>query len=383
MTAKHTGHASVRGNVEALIDPGEATIAGILKNAGYRTACIGKWGVGHPPPPKDPHRNGFDLFFGYLSMWHAHNYYPEFLWKNRVKVPLGNVVQHPADYYMEGQGELTGLAIEKVEYSPDLFTREALSYIENRDSKKPFFLFLAYTIPHANNEALRFGEHGMEVPDLGIYRDKEWPDDEKGKAAMITRLDRDVGRILDRLVELDLAGSTLVIFSSDNGPHREGGVDPEFFDSNGSLRGIKRDLYEGGVRVPMIAWWPDRIAAASICDHVSAFWDVLPTLAELVGASIPDNIDGISFLPALMGREQPDHDYLYWEFHEGSSKQAIRKGNWKGVRVSPSDPIELYNLTTDIGEEENVAARHPGIIEEFERILSDARTDAEVWPLKD
>jgi len=382
MTGKHTGHCTVRGNVDFLIKPDELTIGKALKQAGYSTACIGKWGIGHPPPPDDPHKNGFDHFFGYLSMWHAHNYYPDFLWKDGKKVPLRNVVRHPEKHYKPGQESLVGLASEKVEYSHDLFSQAALEFIEEQDG--PFFLYISYTIPHANNEASLYNEHGMEVPDYGIYADEDWPEPEKGKAAMISRLDGDVGRILAKLKQLGLDDNTLVIFSSDNGPHKEGGITPDFFDSSGPLKGTKRALYEGGIRVPTIARWPGKVAAGGDCDHISAFWDVLPTFAELAGAPEPEGIDGISFAPALLGQAQKEHEYLYWEFHEGgSSKQAVRMGDFKAVRLAPSRPVELYNLKYDIGEENNIASNHPDIAAKATEIIEKSRTGADVWPLKD
>ncbi len=382
MTGKHVGHCSIRGNVEVLMGPNEMTLAKLLKQVGYSTACIGKWGIGHPPPPEDPFNNGFDYFFGYLSMWHAHNYYPEFLWKNGKKVQLKNIVKHPEKHYQKGQEKLTGLVIEKVDYSSDLFTEDALSFLEKQT--KPFFLFLSYTIPHANNEAVWFGEHGMEVPDYGIYKDQDWPEPEKGKAAMITRMDRDIGIILSKLKKLGIDDNTLVIFSSDNGPHKKGGIDPDFFYSNGQLKGYKRDLYDGGIRVPLIARWPGKIKSGSDSDHISAFWDILPTFAELTGAQIPSDIDGISFLPTLLGKksQQKQHEYLYWEFHEGSSKQAIRMGDWKAVRLAPSKPFELYNLKSDIGEQNNIADKHPDIIAKVKSILANVRTDEKQWPLQ-
>lgn len=381
MTGKHTGHCTVRGNVDVLMKPDEATVAKVLKEAGYATACIGKWGIGHPPPPEDPHNNGFDDFFGYLSMWHAHNYYPDFLWQSGEKVPLRNVVQHPAKHYKQDQEGLVGLASKKVDYSHDLFSEAALTFIERRNG--PFFLYIPYTIPHANNEAGQFGEHGMEVPDYGIYKDKDWPEPEKGKAAMISRMDRDIGRIVAKLKETGLDEKTLVMFSSDNGPHKEGGIKPDFFSSSGPLRGIKRDLYEGGIRVPMIARWPGRIKAGGQCHHVSAFWDILPTFAELAGARAPAGIDGISMAPALLGKPQKQHEFLYWEFHEGNSKQAVRMGDWKAVCVAPSRPIELYDLKSDIGERNNVANAHPEIVAQAKGIFATVRTDADLWPLND
>jgi arylsulfatase A-like enzyme len=386
MTGKHTGHCTVRGNVDVLMRPEERTVARVLKNAGYSTACIGKWGIGHPTPPEgpqSPHGFGFDHFFGYLSMWHAHNYYPDFLWKDGEKVQLRNAVQHPERHYKPGQESLVGLASEKVDYSHDLFSQAALDYIEGHKAG-PFFLFLPFTIPHANNEASLYNEHGMEVPDYGIYANKDWPEPEKGKAAMISRMDDDVGRILARLKQLGIDENTLVIFSSDNGPHKEGGVNPDFFDSNGPLKGTKRALYEGGIRVPTIARWPGKVEAGAECDHISAFWDVLPAFAELAGAPEPQGIDGISFAPALLGRQQKKHEYLYWEFHEGrSSKQAVRMGDFKAVRMAPSRPVELYNLKTDIGEESNIAGRHPEIAARATEIIEKSRNGANLWPLND
>jgi len=381
MTGKHTGHCTVRGNVDVLMKPDEITVAKILKKSGYTTGCIGKWGIGHPPGPDDPHKNGFDHFFGYLSMWHAHNYYPDFLWKNGEKVTLQNIVQHPEKHYKKDQESLVGLARKKVDYSHDLFTRDALDFIEKKD--RPFFLFLSYTIPHANNEAGNYGSHGMEVPDCGQYQDEDWPEPEKCKAAMISRMDSDIGRILKKLKELGTDENTLVVFTSDNGPHKEGGITPDFLDSNGPLRGIKRDLYEGGIRVPMIARWPGKIKTGSVSEHISAFWDILPTFAELAGVQPPKDIDGISMLPAILGKPVTRHKYLYWEFHEGSSKQAIRMENWKAVRLAPSKSIELYDLSSDIGEENNIARKHPEIVAEVEAILSKVRTDENTWPLND
>ena len=200
---------------------------------------------------------------------------------------------------------------------------------------------------------------------------------------MISRLDGDIGKILAKLKQLRIDENTLVIFSSDNGPHKEGGVNPDFFDSNGPLKGIKRDLYEGGIRVPTIARWPGKVKAASRCDHISAFWDILPTFAELAGAEEPKGIDGISFAPTLLGKPQTKHEYLYWEFHEGSSKQAVRMGDFKAVRRAPSRPIELYNLKSDIGEDNDIASRHPEIVARAEELFDKSRTDVDIWPLKD
>jgi arylsulfatase A-like enzyme len=381
MSGLHTGHARVRANSRVLMEQGDVTVAEILRCAGYARAAIGKWGVGHPPPPGDPARNGFDHFFGYLNMVHAHNYYPEFLWRNGQKVVLeGNEL---AERYRD-KGE-QGWSFRQETYSHDLFTDEALAFVElNRE--RPFFLYLAYTIPHANNEGGRHIGNGMEVPDYDVYKGKDWPEPEKGKAAMITRMDRDIGKLFAKLRALGVDKDTLVMFSSDNGPHREGGIDPKFFDSSGPLQGIKRDLYEGGIRVPLIARWPGKIKAGSVTDHVSAFWDFLPTCAELAGQEPPANSDGISMLPTLMGwpERQKRHEFLYWEFHERGGKQAVRMGDWKAVRLNvnknPDSPLELYDLRKDIGEKHNIAARHPDVIRKIEDYMRTARTDVAKWP---
>lgn len=381
MTGLHTGHAYVRGNKEAKpmgqlpLPEGTVTIPKLLQARGYRTGLIGKWGLGGPGSSGTPNRQGFDYFFGYLCQRHAHNYYPEFLYRNDQRVPLANKVASDRD-------DGAGVATEKVEYSHDLIADEALQFIE-RNRQVPFFLYLALTIPHANNEA---GRAGMEVPSYGPYADEDWPEPQKGHAAMITRMDGDVGRLIDKLKELGIDGDTLVLFSSDNGPHAEGGADPAFFHSSGPLRGIKRDLYEGGIRVPLIARWPGRIVAGSGTDHVCAFWDFLPTCCDLAGAIPPDDADGFSFLPTLLGKPvyQRKHRYLYWEFHEQGKKQAVRMGYWKGVRLNvaadPDGPIELYDLRTDLGETTNVADENPEIVAQMAALMKAAHKPSETWP---
>ncbi len=280
------------------------------------------------------------------------------------------------------KGRLGGVATERVDYSHDLFAARALRFVEDHRDQ-PFFLYLALTIPHANNEA---GNEGMEVPSYAPYEDKTWPDAQKGHAAMITRMDRDIGRLLDRLKDLGLDEKTLVIFTSDNGPHKEGGADPTFFKSSGLLRGYKRALYEGGIRVPMIARWPGRIEAGAQSDHISAFWDFLPTCCDLVGIETPAGLDGISMLPTLLGRsaDQRRHRYLYWEFHEQGKRQAIRWGRWKAVRnnvrAQPDGPLELYDLAEDLGEQNDVSSGHPEIVLKIEGLLAGARVPSERWP---
>jgi len=380
MTGLHTGHTYIRGNSEVqpmgqLPLPAETvTLPKVLKQAGYTTALIGKWGLGGPDSTGIPNKQGFDSFFGYLCQRHAHNYYPEFLFRNEERVPLSNEVK-PVN-------PPSGVATKRVQYSHDLFAAAALDFV-SRNKRGPFFLYLALTIPHANNEA---GNDGMEVPSFGPYADEDWPQPQKGHAAMITRMDADIGRLFARLKTLGLDEKTLVLFSSDNGPHKEGGADPKFFDSNGPLRGQKRDLYEGGIRVPLIARWPGRIRAGSGTNHVCAFWDFLPTFCDLAGVTPPEGIDGVSILPTLLGKpqEQKAHSYLYWEFHEQGKKQAVRMGDWKAVRLNvakdPNGPIELYNLKDDLGEERNIADQYPEIVQQMTEIMKTARTPSEHWP---
>ncbi len=372
MLGRHTGHCFVRGNDRVPLRPTDVTVAEVLKTAGYTTALIGKWGLGEPETTGHPLQQGFDDFFGYTDQVHAHNYYPEFLWRNTNRVALRNEVAP------EWQGKLPGVAVRRAEYSHDLFVADALRFVEeNRD--KPFFLYLALTIPHANNEA---GKEGMEVPELGEFAEKDWPAPEKGKAAMIARMDRDIGTLLAKLKQLGIDERTVVFFTSDNGPHREGGVDPAFFRSSGELRGIKRDLYEGGIRVPMIARWPAKITPG-VSDQVWTFWDFLPTAAELAGAAVPEDLDGISVVPTLLGRPgQKQHEFLYWEFHERGTQQAVRMGDWKAVRLSPDAPLQLYQLSKDLAEQNNIASDHPQVVAKIEAYLKTARTESEHWPLR-
>jgi len=298
-----------------------------------------------------------------------------------VRVPItGNVVKG-------------GVATQRAQYSNDLFVREALDFL-GRNKDRPFFLYLPFTIPHANNENR---PNGMEVPSDAPYTAESWPQPQKNHAAMITRLDAGVGQIMARLKELGLDQRTIVFFTSDNGPHKEGGGDPKFFASSGPLRGHKRDLYEGGIRVPMIVRWPGHIVARTESDLPWAFWDFLPTACELSDVAPPANVDGLSIVPALVGekaagRAQPRHEYLYWEFHERGSKQAVRltdavtkdepKANWKAVRLGVDAPIELFDLRNDLAETHDVASKHLGVIERVKQILAAARTDSPKWPLK-
>ena len=373
MTGLHSGHCRIRGNRLVPLEDEDVTIAELLQDAGYNTALIGKWGLGEPGTTGIPNNQGFDYFYGYLNQVHAHNFYPEFLWRDTVKVPLENEV------VAVSRNGLGGYATKRVDYSHDLVTDEALSWVE-RQQGTPFFLYLAYTIPHANNEAPAGGIHGMEVPDYGMYADSLWEDPHKGTAAMISRLDRDVGRLMDLLQSSGIADNTLVFFTSDNGPHREAGRVPEFFNSSGPLRGIKRDLYEGGIRVPFIAWWPGTIASGLVTGHPSAFWDFPATAVEAAGLD-PLDSDGISFLPTLLGQSQPGHDYLYWEFHEGPPKQAVRAGRWKAVYFHERGAAELYDLSEDIGETTDLAAQKPELTDSLLALIRNARTPSAEWPL--
>jgi uncharacterized sulfatase len=239
------------------------------------------------------------------------------------------------------------------------------------NAESPFLFHAHVTIPHANNEGGRATGDGMEVPDYGIYKDRDWPSPERGQAAMITRLDADVGRLVELLEELGIAERTLLIFTSDNGPHHEGGHDHTFFDSNGPLRGYKRDLYEGGIRVPMIAWWPGRIPAGVTSDHITGFQDFLPTACELAEIPVPSDIDGISYLPTLLGEadRQESHPYLYFRYNE---KEALRWGDWKAVRIDASSEIELYDLKSDLGEAADLSTQHPEIVEKIRAWMVEA-----------
>jgi arylsulfatase A-like enzyme len=371
MTGYHTGHCTVRGNAAVPLRPQDRTVAELLKDAGYATGLVGKWGLGESGSSGAPNKKGFDSFFGFLNQTHAHNYYPDFLWRNGEKSPIdGNV-----------ESSVKNVAAKRSHYAHDLFTKEALAFVDQHKAE-PFFLYLAYTIPHANNERTKAEGNGNEVPDLGPYVDRDWPVPEKAKAAMITRLDADVDKLLAKLKDLKLDKNTIVFFTSDNGPHKEGGNDPRFFNSAGGLRGIKRDLYEGGIREPMIVRWPGHIQAGAVSDLPWAFWDFLPTCADLAGVKSLDAIDGISVAPTLLTKgEQVKHPYFYWEFHEGASKQAVRFGDWKAVRLRPGGPIELYDLRADVAEQNNVAGQRPEIAAKAGEMMKQARTESEHWPL--
>lgn len=354
LTGFHTGHGHVRGNRNDLpLAPDQRTIAEVLRGAGYATGAIGKWGFAKPGSPNIPTRRGFDEFFGYLEHVAAHRYYPAFLWRNEERVVLpGNAHNKRGDY------------------AHDRLTSAALDFLQGHKTGKPFFLYLAFTTPHAR----------LEPPDDTPYSQQTWPQNERNFAAMVSRLDASVGQVMKRLRDLGIDDNTLIVFTSDNGPHAEG-HQATFFRSSGPLRGIKRDLYEGGIRVPLIARWPGRVVPGTTSDQVVAFWDVLPTLAEAANAVVPEKGDGVSFLPALFGKQRAPHAPLYWEFHERGFEQAIRLDDWKAIRHGTTKPIELYNLVTDPGEATDVAAQHPSLVARMERLFQALRTDSPLFPI--
>ncbi|PHN05703.1 arylsulfatase [Flavilitoribacter nigricans] len=386
MTGQHTGHTFVRGNKEVQpegqypIPDNTFTLAEAMKDAGYVTGAYGKWGLGYPGSEGDPVNQGFDTFFGYNCQRMGHHYYPHHLWSNRDSIILE-----------ENAGKLKG------NYAPDMIHEKVLEFITTNQDK-PFFLYVPSIIPHAEliaPDSIMDKYRGKFLPEKVYEGYDDGPKYRQGPyesqaeshaafAAMIEILDKQVGEIVAKVEELGLTEKTIIMFTSDNGPHQEGGADPEFFDSNGPLRGVKRDLYEGGIRVPFIASWPGKIQAGSRSDHISAFWDLFPTIAQLSGLEEPENIDGVSFLPTLLGEPgQEQHEYLYWEFHERGGRIAARKGKWKGVKYNvlkePDAPMELYDLSQDIGEDNNIAAEHPEVVAEMEEIFRTARTPSEVF----
>jgi len=398
MTGKHAGHAAVRDNRElkpegqfALPAP-EVTIAEALKTQGYDTAAIGKWGLGPHNTEGSPLKQGFDFFFGYICQRHAHNHYPTWLWKNKDKLDLEEDEEATKKYGKPANGSIFN-AFEKfgTTYSGDLFEEEAIKFL--RDHKeKPFFLYLPFTVPHL----------ALQVPadSLRDYEDK-WDDPPyDGKqgylphdtpraayAAMVSRFDRSVGRILDEIKTLGLDEKTLVIFTSDNGPAplNAGGSDSPFFESAGPLRGLKGSAYEGGIRIPFIARWPGKVSPEKESSLPLAFYDVLPTLCELAGATPPAEIDGLSFVPTLLGGgEQMQHDFLYWEFAGYEGYQAVRMVDWKAIRPKlkkGSSEIELYNLADDLSEKKNVAADHPDLVKKAEEVMAAQHVKSTDFPL--
>lgn len=356
MTGKHGGHAYIRANSpgypggQTPIPAGTETLATMLKREGYATACVGKWGLGGAHNVGGANKQGFDLFFGYYDQRHAHEYYTDHLWKNDQKVPL--------------DGET---------YSHDLMTKEAFQFMDE-NHENPFFLYLAYTIPHTK----------FQVPELGQYEDKPWEKNHKTQAAMISYLDRDIGRLLKKLNDLGISENTLVTFTSDNGAHGQSGTG-EFFNATAGLRGIKRSLYEGGVRTPFLAYWPGKIKAGSTSDHISIHYDTMATYAELTGATPKSSHDGISYLPTLLGKkkDQKTHDHLYWELYEGKANRAVRMGKWKGVYpdLNKNETFQLFNLEKDEKEMTDLSTQYPEIVEKLQSIIKKEHVDNPFWNL--
>ncbi|OUW16837.1 MAG: N-acetylgalactosamine-6-sulfatase [Opitutales bacterium TMED158] len=376
MTGLDTGHCFIRGNGKNSLRPEDVTVAELLKEAGYATGQIGKWGLGGEGTTGTPNKKGFDFFYGYMDQTHAHLFYPTFVMKNDTRIALRNIVPNEGPY---GQG----VASVKIDYTPALMVDETLGFID-RHKDDPFFMYLSYTLPHANNEAWRETGDGTAVPDYGIYADKPWSKQDKGQAAMVSYLDDMVGKVVERLEQYGLIDDTIIFFTSDNGPHSEAGNDPTFFDANGPVSGIKRSMYDGGIRVPLIVQWPGKVEAGSVTERVTGQVDFLATAVDIAGEDLSVPTNGISFLPLLTGREseQKDHDFLYWEFYEQGGKQAIRKGKYKALRRPMlTGPIEIYDLSADIAEERDLAKSNPELVSTFEKLFAQGHTPSD-WKVR-
>jgi arylsulfatase A-like enzyme len=383
MTGLHSGHTPVRGNKsfkpegQAPLPDSIVTFANILQKAGYATGTFGKWGMGYVSTSGAPHKKGFDIFYGYNCQSLAHDYYPDHLWNNEKKIELpGNLTRDSA-------------------YSADLIHEKAIDFIKS--STTAFFAFLPYTLPHGdviaphdyvyNYYIKKFNEKPLQERPANYTNLKRTfePYPHAAFASMVSRLDNYVGEIVEALRQKGELENTLILFTSDNGPHKENGGDPVFFQSTGGYKGIKRDLFEGGIRVPMIAYWKGKISP-EVSRQPAAFWDIYPTFLEVAGIPSKKNIDGISFLPTLLkNKPQKQHDYYYWEFHEQNGKQALRWKNWKGIKfnvsIDPNSPLELYNLSEDPGEHINVADKYPDIVKQMNQFIKEAHTGNPDWPL--
>ena len=385
LTGLHSGHTQIRGNKEM---PGEGqqplpsetyTLFDLFKGEGYATGLFGKWGLGYPGSDGTPAKHGVDDFYGYNCQRYSHSYYPDHLWDNDTKVVL------------EGNKDR-----KDGEYAPHLIHDQALEFLR-ANKKKPFFMVYASVLPHAELKAPkedmdRFGDtFEPEIPFKGVddgpyYRKGNYESQSRPHtafAAMVTILDRQVGELMAELEKLGVADNTIVVFTSDNGPHQEGGADPDFFDSNACWCGYKRDLYEGGIRVPFIVKWPGVTAEGERSEHLSAFWDFMPTMADVLDVELPVETDGISYLPELQGLDgQPEHDYLYWEFHEAGGRQAVRKGDWKAVvnNIKSGRKVELYNLSEDPSETNDLSESYPEKTAYMDSLMKVSHTPSESFP---
>ena len=384
MTGLHTGHTPIRGNKgtepegQTPLPDSSVTFANLLQSNGYRTAAFGKWGLGYITTSGDPNKKGFDFFYGYNCQSLAHDYFPDHVWKNHERIDLS--VNQKKDSI----------------YSAALIQQQALQYIRLSQPGQPFFMFLPYTLPHGDvivphDSLYHYYKNKFNEPPLTGNALKTRPHNMQpepyphaGFASMVGRLDEYVGEIVKAVQQQGLAENTLIVFSSDNGPHRENGGDPEYFNSNGIYRGIKRDLYEGGIRVPFIAYWPGKINPA-VTEQPAALWDLYPSFLELAGIEHPKNIDGISLVPLLTGKgQQKQHDYFYWEFHENDGRQAVRWNNWKAIRLQTNkgnQPLELYDLSADPSEKNNLAGKYPLIVQRMEAYINEAHKSNPDWPL--
>jgi arylsulfatase A len=384
MTGLHTGHTPVRGNKtfqpegQFPLPDSSITIAMELQKAGYATGAFGKWSLGFITSSGAPSKKGFDEFYGYNCQSLAHNYYPDHLWNNDLRI------------------DFPGNPETNTVYSADIIHQQAMDFLDRQSNKKPFFLYLPYTLPHVdltpphdsiyNYYVKLFNDPPLKETDkrnLNKHFVELYP--HAASAAMVARLDKYVGEIVALIAKKGLTQNTVIIFSSDNGPHREKGGDPDFFKGSGPFRGIKRDLYEGGIRVPFIVSWKGKIKPGTVSHHVAAFWDLFPTFEQLAKIAINKNIDGISFAPALLGTQQREHDYLYWELHEDGGKQAVLWKNWKAIRLNVStnknEATELYDIAKDPSEKLNVAAAHPATVKKMEEYMKKAHRTNKDWIL--
>lgn len=389
-TGKHTGNARIRGNYgpdghPVALRGEDATLTAVLKRAGYHTGVIGKWGLGGDGSSGMPEKHGMDQWFGLLELQHATNQFAAVISRHDPKLALFNdPVKYPTTYYLPIRENANGA---QGAHAQDLFTTAASNYCRiypaaEFNNFRPFFLHLAFTLPNSGEES------GTNAPTkyLGStarFAAEKWPEAERRKAAAIAHLDASVGQLLKQLDTAKLAEHTVVIFTSDNAAQKDGLCDPAFFSSNGAFRGAKGDLTEGGLRVPLLVRWPNRIKPGSVSELPGALWDLFATAAELAGVKDAPATDGISFAPTLLGRPQKQApEFLYWEAHERGFAQAIRAGDWKGIRARPGAPLELFNLARDPGEARDVATDYPAVVKHLEKLLKSARTESNVWPLE-